>query len=244
MVNDIGACLLDGLFPHYCALCGLRSHRQVPLCPECESEMPVNHHCCVRCAIPLPPAGALCNTARLCGSCLQNPPPFHRAIAPWLYDEYLAHLIHQWKFHRERRMTTLLAALWRQRVELQPTVDLLVPVPLHWRRRWQRGFNQSELLCRQLLATCPELKSSKLAHRLVRRQRPTAAQAGMNARQRAGNLNGAFTVRGPCDNLRIAIVDDVLTTGATAAAVADVLSTAGASYIEVWCLARTPSPGA
>jgi len=141
-------------------------------------------------------------------------------------------------------MTTVLAALWRERAELHSPVDLLVPVPLHWRRQWQRGFNQSELLCRQLLATCPDLKSSKLAHRLVRRRRSTAAQAGMNAQQRAGNLKGAFKVYGPCDTLRIAVVDDVLTTGATAAAVAEALATAGASYIEVWCLARTPSPGA
>jgi ComF family protein len=241
LVNNIAASLLDGLFPHYCALCGLRSHRRVPLCLECESEMPINQHCCARCAIPLP-AIAESKTVPFCGSCLHTPPPFERVIAPWLYDEYLAHLIHQWKFHRDRHMTPLLAALWQQRAELHSPVDLLVPVPLHWRRRWQRGFNQSELLCRQLLATCPALASCKLAHRLVKRQRSTAAQAGMSARQRASNLKGAFTVCRPCDNLRIAIVDDVLTTGATATAVADALATAGASYIEVWCLARTPSP--
>ena len=243
MVNNIGARLLDGIFPHHCALCGLRSHRPVPLCLECEIEMPVNQYCCARCAIPLPATGKS-TLVRVCGNCLHTPPPFDRVIAPWLYEEYLAHLIHQWKFRRERRMTTLLAALWRQRAELHSPVDLLVPVPLYWRRQWQRGFNQSELLCRQLLATCPDLASAKIAHRLVRRRRSTAAQAGMNAQQRAGNLKGAFKVYGPCDTLRIAIVDDVLTTGATAAAVAEVLASAGASYIEVWCLARTASPGA
>jgi ComF family protein len=242
LVNNIGARLLDGIFPHHCALCGLRSHRHVPLCLECEGEMPVNHHSCARCAIPLPPSTET-DTLRFCGNCLHTPPPFDRVVAPWLYGEYLAHLIHQWKFRRDRRLTALLASLWLQRAELRSPVDLLVPVPLHWRRRWQRGFNQSELLCRQLHAINPELKSCRIAHRLVRRRRATAAQAGMTARERAGNLKDAFTVRGPCDNLRIASVDDVLTTGATAAAVADVLAAAGASFIEVWCLARTPAPG-
>jgi predicted amidophosphoribosyltransferase len=72
----------------------------------------------------------------------------------------------------------------------------------------------------------------------------TPAQSGIAAAGRAGNLRGAFTVRGPCANLRVAVVDDVLTTGATAGAMAGALARAGASHIEVWCLARTPAPGA
>ena len=82
-----------------------------------------------------------------------------------------------------------------------------------------------------------------MSTRSVRRQRVTEAQTGMSALQRAANVRGAFTVHQPCDNLNIAIVDDVLTTGATAAAVATVLGAAGANHIEVWCLARTPAPG-
>jgi ComF family protein len=242
MVNNIGKRLLDGLFPHHCALCGLRSHREVPLCLACEREMPLNYSCCVRCAIPLAPITDTAN-GLLCGSCLRAPPAFDRVIAPWLYDEYFAHLIHRWKYHREQHMTPLLTSLWRQHAALDAAIDVIVPVPLHWRRRWQRGFNQSELLSRQLHATCPELQSCEIAHRLIHRQRSTAAQSGMSARRRASNLKGAFTVHKPCDNLRIAIVDDVLTTGATATAVASALSAAGAAYIEVWCLARTPAPG-
>jgi len=240
LVNSAG--LLGGIFPNYCALCGLHSNRKVPLCLECERELPVNNPACVGCAIPLPP-GADCNTTRRCARCLASPPPFDRVIAPWLYGEYFAHLIHRWKYHREVRMTTLLASLWQQRTEIPSHIDLLVPVPLHWHRRWQRGFNQSELLAGQLLSTCPELKFARLARRLVKRRRSTAAQSGMTAAQRANNLKGAFTVCGPCDNLRVAVVDDVLTTGATASAMAEVLANAGASYIEVWCLARTPAPG-
>ena len=242
MVNNIGASLLEGVFPNFCALCGLRSHRVVPLCLECEREMPVNHHSCACCAIPLPPGANSSSTLR-CGHCLASPPPFDRVVAPWLYGEYFAHLIHRWKYHRETRMTALLAALWQQQAEIHPGIDLLVPVPLHWRRRWHRGFNQSELLAGELLTTCAELKFSRLDRRRVKRGRATAAQSGMTASQRARNLKGAFTVCGPCDNLRVAIVDDVLTTGATASAMASALANAGASYIEVWCLARTPAPG-
>jgi ComF family protein len=204
--------------------------------------MPINRHACERCAIPLPPRSDAQGT-RYCGHCLSNPPPFDRVVAPWLYGEYFAHLIHRWKFHREVRMTALLAALWREGSEIHSQVDLLVPVPLHWRKRWQRGFNQSELLAGQLLATCPELQSTQLARRMVKRNRATSAQAGMTAAHRANNLKGAFTAHRPCDNLRVAIVDDVLTTGATASAMAETLANAGASYIEVWCLARTPAPG-
>ena len=242
VVNNFGGRLLEGLFPQHCALCGLRSYRNAALCLDCEREMPVNHSYCARCAIPLPlltgPA-----TARLCGSCLSSPPPFDRVIAPWLYEEYFAHLIHRWKYQRQQRLTPLLASLWQQHAQLQSSLDVLVPVPLHWRRRWRRGFNQSELLCQQLQATCPELQSCTIDRRLIRRHRATAAQSGMNARQRARNLKGAFTVHKPCHNLRIAIVDDVLTTGATAAAMAHALRAAGARHIEVWCLARTPAPG-
>ena len=242
LVNSIGTRVLDGLFPQHCVLCGLRSHRPLPLCLACARDMPANKSCCARCAIPLP-AAVKPGPERFCGGCLVTPPPFDRVVAPWLYSEQLAHLIHRWKYGRERRLTPLLAALWLQQAQHHGTVDVLVPVPLHWRRLWWRGFNQSELFARRLRATCPELGDCRLAHQLVQRRRATPAQSGMGARQRAGNLRGAFTVREPCDNLRVAIVDDVLTTGATAAAVAESLRAAGASHIEVWCLARTPAPG-
>lgn len=242
MVNEFAMRLLDGVFPHYCVLCGLRSRRPVPLCLECEQEMPPNDCCCRQCAIPLPPSAGTTD-ARLCGQCLQTPPPFDRVIAPWLYGEYFAYLIHQWKYRRDRRMTQLLAKLWLQGARVHEPIDTVVPVPLHWRKRWWRGYNQSELLCHELFATVPELRYCQFSPGLVKRRRATASQSGMTAPQRARNLDGAFTVQGRCDNLRIAIVDDVLTTGATAAAVARALTAAGATYVEVWCLSRTPAPG-
>ena len=240
MVNSIAGALLAGLFPNYCVLCGLRSNRSIALCPDCQGELQPNHSCCHRCALPLPQATDT-RAPRLCGKCQHSPPPFHRVIAPWIYNEQLAYIIQRWKYGGERRLTPLLGSLWLQQVGRLSPVDLLLPVPLHWRRLWQRGFNQSDLLCRQLRCAHPALTGAVLENRLVRRHRATAAQSGSNASQRARNLRGAFTARRPCDNLRIAIVDDVLTTGATASAVASVLQAAGASHIEVWCLARTPA---
>jgi ComF family protein len=236
------AAALAGLFPDRCALCGLPSESPYPLCRPCARELQPNTGCCPRCAIPLPPA-ATAGDGRLCGQCLAAPPAFDRTLVPWLYCERLAYLIQCWKFRGERRLTPLLAALWLERVGAIPEVDVIVPVPLHWRRLWQRGFNQSGLLCRALLAAAPAGSRPAIDQRGVRRNRPTAAQATMGAGARRDNLRGAFTVRRRYDNLRLAIVDDVLTTGATATAMAVALRRAGAGHVQLWCLARTPAPG-
>jgi ComF family protein len=234
--------LLTGLFPEYCRLCGLRSHRPLPLCRPCQLEFQANDVCCSRCAIPLPDYPHRPRDV-LCGICLRSPPPFDRVIAPWLYCEQLAYLIQRWKFHGERRLTPLLAALWLMQVPEPDPVDVLIPVPLHWRRLWQRGFNQSELLARQLRSSAYAPAAAALDHRCVRRSRATRPQSGMGAALRARNLKGVFTVHNRYDNLRVGIIDDVFTTGATAAAMATALRSAGARHIQVWCLARTPAPG-
>ncbi len=240
MVNRFSQRLLAGLFPDYCALCGLRSDSPLPLCMACEGELQLNSHCCYQCAIPLAASGG----ESTCGQCLRAPPPFDRVIAPLLYCEQLALLIHRWKYRGESRLTPMLATLWLRRAPPAAAVDAIIPVPLHWRRLWGRGFNQSELLARQLQSLDPLIAGAGLHTRSVRRRRATAAQSGIGAAQRSANLRGAFTVNRPYANLRVAIVDDVLTTGATATAIATVLRRAGAGRVEVWCLARTPAPDA
>ncbi|MEP5569263.1 MAG: ComF family protein [Halioglobus sp.] len=178
--------------------------------------------------------------APLCGNCLREPPAFDRVIAPWLYSEYLAHIIGRWKFSGNRALTPLLADLWHHGLPASlPPADVLIPVPLHWRRQWRRGFNQAELLAWELQRIYPWLTVNT---HLLRRHQATGAQTGMDARQRSGNLRGAFTVTGRCDNLRVALIDDVMTTGATASEIAKGLKQAGAARVEIWCLARTPPP--
>ena len=237
--------VLDGLFPNYCLLCGLRSYRDFALCDPCESGLAANDVSCAQCALPIP--GPLQNPGgsrgALCGQCLLSPPAFDRVVAPWLYDEQMAFLIHRWKFHGERQLTPLLAHLWLKQFsgKLQ-TIDIIVPVPLHWSKFWLRGFNQSEILAAALRGQCKALQAVRLSTHLVQRHQATLPQSSLPALARKSNLIAAFTARQRCDNLRIAIVDDVLTTGATATAMATTLRDAGAAHIEIWCLARTPAP--
>ncbi|MBN7797881.1 ComF family protein [Parahaliea mediterranea] len=229
--------VLNGLFPQYCLLCGLASHHRLPLCGPCRDELPRNTLCCPQCALP---RGA----GVLCGRCLAAPPPFDSALAPYLYDEQLALLVQRWKYHPDPRLARLMAALWLDGVARRPLpeVDLVLPVPLHWRKLLQRGFNQAGQLCAGLCAGHPALAGLPPRPGLLRRRRATAVQAGLDARQRRGNLRGAFTLRERCDNLRIALVDDVMTTGATAGEVARCLKSGGAREVHLWCLARTPAP--
>ncbi len=239
MVDRLLKTLARELFPHHCEICGLASDRDLPLCTACQGDLRANADSCVRCALPLIAGGAP-GKERVCGSCLTTAPTFDRARVPWLYDEHLAYLIHRWKYGGAHNLSALLAYLWLVRIPEPGPMDALVPIPLHWRRRWQRGYNQSALLTAELKRQCPGLANTLIAGGLLHRQRATAAQSGMSARARRGNLKGAFTARQPCDNLRLAVVDDVLTTGATAEAAASALRNAGADHVEVWCLARTP----
>ncbi|MFV8818991.1 ComF family protein [Haliea sp. E17] len=232
-VDSLWPQLLNGLFPPRCCLCQWASGNDLPLCRDCRSELAANTLACQRCALPLPRPG-------ICGRCQREPPAFDRVIAPWLYSDCFAHLIHLWKFSGRDDLTPLLAQLWLDGAREPGDIDLVVPVPLHWRRLWQRGYNQSQLLADRLVCKLP---ATRVHPRLLVRRRATAPQSGMDARARAHNLRGAFTVRLPCDNLRIAVVDDVLTTGATAREAARTLKSAGARHVELWCLARTPAPG-
>jgi ComF family protein len=142
-------------------------------------------------------------------------------------------------------LTELMAAAVANRLEQRRAPDALIPMPLHWFRRWRRGFNQAELLARSL-AIHPGLRDACLSvdDSLCRRRRATRPQHGLDAKSRRRNLRNAMECTVSIDGLSLVIIDDVMTTGASADALAAALLRAGAAEVEVWCCARTPDPAA
>lgn len=223
-----------------CLLCGETTDTPQPICTPCESELPWLGDQCGRCALPLPMADLLC------GQCATRPPAYERVLAPWAYDFPIDSLItrfkHQAKWPLGRLLGQLLAlSLQHHFDEGLERPDALVPVPLTTRRLRQRGFNQASLLARWL-GTVLQIPC---AENLLRRVQDTPAQQVLDARARRQNLHQAFAMMAdaPVRNRHLALVDDVLTTGATAQALARLLLDAGAARVDVYCLARTPKPG-
>jgi ComF family protein len=228
---------LGRLLPGWCVLCNSRAERGLDLCQPCRATLPRMGSSCHRCALPLPgPApGAGC-----CGACLARP-PFARAIAGWHYAAPVSGMIQRVKFegqlHEATVLATLLAELLQAQYRTEPLPQLIVPVPLHWRRLLRRGHNQAGVVASVL----GRLLDLPVAHGRMQRRRHTPPQTGRSRTARRRNLAGAFAARRALPP-RIALVDDVMTTGATLKALAGAARSAGASEIHVWLLARTPAP--
>ncbi|WP_323752438.1 ComF family protein [Marinobacter sp.] len=205
------------------------------LCTACRADLPHNRLHCDTCALPLAFAGPV----RLCGECLAHPPPFTRSLIPWRYQFPVDSMIGRYKYHGQRKFARPLLADFSDYLEQTLTdserPELLVPAPMHWLRRWQRGFNQSQDIAEYVGARLKIPVGSKT----VRRRRQVHAQRGLNRTERLTNLNKVFEVCTPMPE-RVAIIDDVVTTGATSRALARALTEAGARDIQIWALARTP----
>lgn len=223
-----------------CLLCSESTDTVQPICTPCESELPwLGEHCTV-CALPLPMAGLRC------GQCAARPPAFERVLASWAYDFPVDSLITRFKHQAKWPLGRLLGELLAQSLQHHfdeglERPDALVPVPLAARRLRQRGFNQATLLARWLSAAL----RIPCEDNLLLRIQDTPAQQVLDARARRRNLRQAFALApgAALSNRHLALVDDVLTTGATAQALARLLLDAGAARVDVYCLARTPKPG-
>jgi len=202
------------------------------VCQACFSDLPRNHPCCYQCAASLATASPV---PQACGACLVRPPPFDETQAPFLYGEHLRHLITRLKFQRHYHHARLLAGLLARYVaDHCERPDCLIPVPLHPVRYRERGFNQSLEIARHLAKAL----SIALDFDSCIRHRNTPHQIDLPATERAKNPRQAFSVVRPLRHRHIAIIDDVMTTGATASAVAQTLKEHGVERVDVWVCAR------
>ena len=222
-----------------CLLCNDPADTAQPLCSACEAELPwLGGHCAI-CALPLP------GTGLTCGACLKRPPAFARVEVPWRYDFPVDSLITRFKHQAQWNYGRLLAEQLAEHLqhafnEGLPRPQWLLPVPLSRQRQRQRGFNQAQMLAQWLGQHLHIAVNSQCLQRI----RDTPAQQGLDAHTRRRNLRQAFRVQQSSllAGRPVALVDDVLTTGATATCLARLLLQAGASRVDVYCLARTPRP--
>jgi len=171
----------------------------------------------------------------LCGRCLSRHPAFDETYAPFIYQGAIRHLISTLKFSANYKNARLLGMLLADHLkQTAERPDLLLPVPLYKSRYCQRGFNQAIEIARTVakeLQIPLDLNSCK-------RHRDTPHQTQLSAKKRRKNLKNAFSVIKPIHARRIAILDDVMTTGSTAHELASVLKKAGVSRVDVWVCAR------
>lgn len=233
---ELTTALLDLVLPAHCVGCNAVIEAHELLCPACAPALVAVERACRRC-------GAADAPAPRCGPCEATPPPFERAWAPWLYGGPLALAIRQLKYHDAtyllRPLGRLLPALEGGAEGSRAAPLLVVPVPLHRDQLVRRGYNQAALLARELARRA----RAPIDYRALLRVRATRPQVALGRGARERNVAGAFRacperVRGR----HLVLVDDVITTGATAAACARALRRAGAAAVEVLALARAESP--
>ncbi|MGD0577683.1 MAG: ComF family protein [Bryobacteraceae bacterium] len=171
----------------------------------------------------------------LCALCRLGATGYDQCWSYGLHDGRMRELIHLFKYSRMRPLAAVLGRWLAVAYPRLERFDALVPMPLHWWKRLQRGFNQSELLTREL-----SRRVGVPVLRVARRRRATAAQAGLTHAQRRVNVRGAFDVPRPASvrGLSLLLIDDVLTTGSTVNACAGALKRAGAARVSVLTVSR------
>jgi len=208
-----------------CALCGEPGEREL-LCRACAAALPSLPAHCPRCALPTP-------RGSLCGRCLADPPHFDGTLALWLYEFPCDRLVQALKYRARLALAPFFA---RRLVTLRlPAIDVIVPMPLHPDRLAQRGFNQALEIARSLA----RLTGTALHPRGARRVRDTIPQTDLPYQERTKNIRGAFVVAADLSGKAVAVVDDVMTTGATLDELARTLKRAGAARVENLVIARS-----
>jgi len=226
--------ICQSALPPCCAFCAAPCGNLL-VCTACHEGLPRIANACASCALPA-------HGGTVCGACLARPPPFAAAFAAFAYAFPLDRLLHAFKYGGRLSYADFFAEALSERVARRPPdmrwPDALVALPLAPARQRARGFDQAAEIARRMARITGVRMTAGL-----RRTRDTPAQAALPWGERATNVRGAFAADSSLAGLRIAIVDDVMTTGATLKAAAGAVLRAGAVGVEAWAVARTLPPG-
>ena len=235
MIRTFSEGILNLIFPPNCLVCRRLRNPQEILCPSCRDKILLNH----------PPFCRKCSRfaeSGLCSVCRDRTPEFDFAWSACIYDDFLKTLLLQFKYHHKTVCRHVFARLMIRFIEDHRLdirqFDSLVPVPLFASRWRQRGYNQSLLLA-QAIGRAYHIPVDK---NILRRARPTPSQTRLSSKDRWTNVSGAFRIKPNFEaqslkNKKILVIDDLLTTGATASEAARTLKSSGAKLVGVLTLA-------
>lgn len=228
--------LLTQFLPPQCIFCGVTSRHKLAVCMPCYKELPILPQHCTRCALFIP---TMKGASLQCAKCQMHPPAYRKVMALFPYEPPIVHLLLNLKFSQKLNyaqtfgeiMTDRIRQIWYKN---KPLPDLILPVPLHISRLKERGFNQTLEIARPIA----KVLNIPIDTSGVRRLKKTKAQSGLNAKDRKTNLRDAFRAEKNYSGLKIAILDDIVTTGTTIQSLSVCLQENGAENIDVWAVAR------
>ena len=223
------------VFKQNCLLCNAHQDalgaNNYAVCRACLNDLP--WHPKTSC-----PQCGLASAGIICGRCLNNPPDFDATHAVFLYQFPIDAMMQRYKYGNMLNLGDAFGEFLAEKVNVEvylKNIDLVIPMPMHPQRLKQRGFNQALEIAKVLTKNCKE----KLDYKSVQRQTLTPPQASLPLKARVKNIKGAFKVNTNFTGKRIAIIDDVMTTGASLNELAKTLKKAGAEHVECWVVART-----
>jgi ComF family protein len=219
--------LVDRVLDVDCALCVASSDALV--CPACRGNLPRARFACTSCALPLPRTG-------ICGACRSRAPAFDGATAAFEYRFPVDRLVRRFKYAGDLALGRWLAERLAASIEDEPMPSLIVAPPSTRQRLRERGFNPALEVAKRVAAHV----AVPCSQEGLIRTRETVPQPGLGRDERRRNLEGVLATRLHLEGKSVALVDDVMTTGATADAAARVLKRAGAERVCVWVVARAP----
>lgn len=223
--------LKSSLFPQACLLCSSKNGADFGICTNCLNDLP--HHSPSH-AASCPQCGLLSFEGQLCGACIASPPDFDATKALFRYEYPISQVLQQYKYNQQLFLAETFAELMMQKIQAH-NIDLIIPMPLHPSRLQERGFNQSLEIAR-IISKRLKIKVNSQA---VSRIKQSPPQASLPLKERVKNMKGAFACHQDLSSLRIALIDDVMTTGASLNALAKAVKAKGATHVECWLIART-----